>query len=170
MSRVYLQSKSCGTVWLPNTGMRCAACRNASKCRTDLSHLVHVGSGWTIHIPVIVLRHTLLNHSTCYDRTPWTTIFLLSNYSPSPTVLWTFSLCSMPCRLWPSSSPYLLHALPLPLLHHLRVQQYLLMCTLHAPFVPASPHCYLMYHCTFMHATRPPNMCNTTPLVCALVV
>ena len=44
--------------------------------------------------------------------------------------------------------PYLLHALPSPLLYHLRVHRYLLMCTLCAPFVPVSPHCCLMYHCT----------------------
>ena len=55
--------------------------------------------------------------------------------------------------------PYLLHALPLPLLYHLRVHQYLLMCTLCAPFVPASPHCYLMYHCTFVHAAWSPLTC-----------
>ena len=45
--------------------------------------------------------------------------------------------------------PYLLHALPSPLLYYLRVHQYLLMCTLCALFVPASPHHRLMYHCTF---------------------
>ena len=31
----------------------------------------------------------------------------------------------------------------------LRVHQYLLMCTLRAPFVPVPPHHCLMYHCTF---------------------
>ena len=45
--------------------------------------------------------------------------------------------------------PYLLHALPSLSLYHLRVHQYLLMCTLCAPFVPTSPHCHLRYHCTF---------------------
>ena len=44
--------------------------------------------------------------------------------------------------------PYLLHALPSPLLYHLCVHQYLLMHDLCAPLVPASPHRYLMYHCT----------------------
>ena len=59
-------------------------------------------------------------------------------------------LCSlMPCGLCPFSSPYLLHALPLPLWYHLHVHQHQSMCTLCAPFVPTSPHCYLMYHCTF---------------------
>ena len=45
--------------------------------------------------------------------------------------------------------PYLLHALPSPLLYYLRMHQYLLMRTLGAPFVPVSPHRCLMYHCTF---------------------
>ena len=44
--------------------------------------------------------------------------------------------------------PYLLHALPSPLPHHLRVHQYLLMHDLCAPFVPVSPCRYLIYHCT----------------------
>ena len=44
---------------------------------------------------------------------------------------------------------YLLHALPSPLLNYIRVHQYLLMCTLCAPFMPVFPHRYLMYHCTF---------------------
>ena len=57
--------------------------------------------------------------------------------------------------------PYLLHALPSPLLYYLRVHQYLLMRTFCAPFVPVSPHCHLMYHCTFVHATRPPLTCVT---------
>ena len=43
---------------------------------------------------------------------------------------------------------YLLHALPSPLLYYIRAHQYLLMCTLCAPFMPAFPHRYLMYHCT----------------------
>ena len=45
--------------------------------------------------------------------------------------------------------PYLLHALSSLLLYSLRVHQYLLMCTLCAPFVPVPPHHCLMYHCTF---------------------
>ena len=65
---------------------------------------------------------------------------------------------------------YLLHALPLPLLYYIRVHQYLLMCTICAPFTPVFPHRYLMYHCTFVHAPQPPNMCSTTPLVRVLVV
>ena len=44
--------------------------------------------------------------------------------------------------------PYLLHALPSPLLYYLHVHQYLLMCTLCAPPMPAPSHCCLMYHCT----------------------
>ena len=48
-----------------------------------------------------------------------------------------------------ASSPIYLHALPSPLRYHICVHQYLLMCTLCALFVPASPHRYLMYHCTF---------------------
>ena len=47
------------------------------------------------------------------------------------------------------SPPYLLHALPSPLRYYIRVHQYLLMCTLCALFMTASPHRYLMYHCTF---------------------
>ena len=49
---------------------------------------------------------------------------------------------------------YLLHALPSPLLYYIRVHQYLLMCTLCAPFMPVFPHRYLMYHCT-LHARFP---------------
>ena len=44
--------------------------------------------------------------------------------------------------------PYLLHALPSLLLQYLHVHQDLLMCTFHAPPMPISPHCCLMYHCT----------------------
>ena len=44
---------------------------------------------------------------------------------------------------------YLLHALPSPLPYYICVHQYLLMCTLCAPFMPVVPHRYLMYHCTF---------------------
>ena len=95
--------------------------------------------------------------------------FSLLSIPPSPTVL-TLSLSLDALQTVPLLLPYLLHALPSLLLSHLHVHQYLLMCTLHAPFVPTSPHCHLMYHCTFVHATRPPNMCNTTPLVHALVV
>ena len=58
-----------------------------------------------------------------------------------------FTQCHADCA--PPLLPYLLHALPSPLLYHLHMHQYLLMCTLCAPFVPASPHCHLMYHCTF---------------------
>ena len=47
--------------------------------------------------------------------------------------------------------PYLLHAIPSPLLYHLRMHQCLLMCTVRTPPMPAPPHCYLMYHCT-VHA------------------
>ena len=52
------------------------------------------------------------------------------------------------CRLRTSFSPYLLHASPSLLLYRLCMHQYLLIHDLCAPFVPASPHCYLMYHCT----------------------
>ena len=45
-------------------------------------------------------------------------------------------------------APYLLHDLSPPLLYHLGVHQYLLMCTLRALFMPASPRHCLMYHCT----------------------
>ena len=52
------------------------------------------------------------------------------------------------CGQHTSFSPYLLHASPSPLLYHLCMHQYLLIHDLCAPFVPTSPHCYLMYHCT----------------------
>ena len=64
------------------------------------------------------------------------------------TTLWYQGWDKMPCRLCPSSSPYLLHALPLSLLYHLCVHQYLLMHDLYASFIPTSPHCYPMYHHT----------------------
>ena len=70
--------------------------------------------------------------------------------------------------------PYLLHALPLPLLYYLRVHQYLLMCTLCAPFVPLRCLPLLIATlCTtapFVHTSGPPYMCNTMPLVRILVV
>ena len=109
--------------------------------------------------------------SWCYDHTPWTTIFLPSIYSPFPycTIDILPSLDAfVDCA--PLLLPYLLHALPSPLPYYLCMHQHLLMCTPCAPFVPTSPHGHLMYHCTFVHATMPPNMCNTTPLVCTLVV
>ena len=61
---------------------------------------------------------------------------------PSPlvtTLSWTYPLIP---RLGQDALrtvrllPYLLHALPSPLLYYLRVHQYLLMRTLCAPFVP----------------------------------
>ena len=64
------------------------------------------------------------------------------------TTFWHQDWDKMPCGLRTSPFPYLLHALPSPLLYHLRVHQYLLMHDLCAPFVPTSPHHYLMYHCT----------------------
>ena len=66
--------------------------------------------------------------------------------------------------------PYLLHALPSPLLYHLRAHQYLLMCTLHAPPTPLFFTAALCIVAPLVRATRPLNMCNTTPLVHALVV
>jgi hypothetical protein len=102
----------------------------------------------------------------CYDRMSWTIIFLLSippsfpssyctmDTLPSLLVIvlsWTY--LPIP-RLGQDALrtvrflPYLLHALPSPLLYYLCVHQYLLMCTLHAPPMPTPPHCYLMYHCT----------------------
>jgi hypothetical protein len=54
------------------------------------------------------------------------------------------------------SSPYLLHTLPSLLLYYLHVHQYLLMCTLRAPPMPAPPHCCLMYHCTVCACYRTP--------------
>ena len=41
---------------------------------------------------------------------------------------------------------YLLHAFLLPLLYHLHMYQYLLICALCAPFVPTSLHLYFIYH------------------------
>ena len=64
-------------------------------------------------------------------------LLFFSSISP-PLALWTVRLLS-----------YLLHALPSLLLYYMRVHQYLLMCTLCAPFMPVFPHRYLMYHCTF---------------------
>ena len=52
--------------------------------------------------------------------------------------------------------PYLLHALPSLLPYYLHAHQYLLMCTLRALPMPASPHCYLMYHCTVCARYRTP--------------
>ena len=79
--------------------------------------------------------------------------------------------------------PYLLHALPSPVPHYLRTHQYLLMCTLCVLYVHASPHRYLMYHCTFCarfltllhvyyHApyTRSPSIStgHSSPVFCRL--
>ena len=84
----------------------------------------------------------------CYDCVSWTIIFLhLSPLSPS-CCGYLSALLVMPCRLHTSSSPYLLCTLPSPLLHCLHTHLYLLIHNLCAPFVPASPHCRLMYHCT----------------------
>ena len=115
----------------------------------------------------------LISHTAPWSRnsTPWTTIFSLFYLFPLPLLYYRhspFTRCLADCA--PLLLPYLLHALPLPLLYYLCMHQYLLMCTLCAPFMPASPCCHLMYHCTFVHATRPPNMCNTMPLVHTLVV
>jgi hypothetical protein len=110
--------------------------------------------------------NTIPLHHHCYDRASWTINFfspillpLFPSYCtmdtlPSLLVIalsWTYLLIPRlgqhalrtVCLL-----PYLLHALPLPLLCYLRVHQYLLMCTLVCPFVPVSPHRCLMYHCT----------------------
>ena len=89
--------------------------------------------------PVMTLR---LEHyfSFIYLSPPSSSLF---------TVLWILSLCSSLCLMdCVPPLPYRLHTLPSPLLYHLRVHQYLLMCTLGAPSVPASPHRCLMYHCT----------------------
>ena len=67
--------------------------------------------------------------------------FTLPPFSPLCRGCFPYELCT-------SLFPYLLHALPSLLLYHLRVHQYLLMHNLYAPFVPASPRRYLMYHCT----------------------
>ena len=56
-----------------------------------------------------------------------------------------------------TSSPYLLHALPLLSLYYLRMHQCLLMCTFRAPLMPTFPHGCLMYHCTV-------GACYQTPL------
>ena len=56
-------------------------------------------------------------------------------------------------------SPYLLHVLSPPLLYHLCVHQYLLMCTLRALFMPTSPHRCLMYHCTLCARFLTPLTC-----------
>ena len=79
----------------------------------------------------------------CYSCMSWTIIFfyLLSPFFPLHR---GYSLCGL-CT---SSSPYLLHASPSPLLNCLCMHQYLFIHDLCAPFVPASPHHYLMYHCT----------------------
>ena len=52
--------------------------------------------------------------------------------------------------LWtaPFLLPYLLHVSPSLLLYQLCVHQYLLIHDLCAPFVPASPHHYLICYCT----------------------
>ena len=118
-------------------------------------------------------------HSQCYDRASWTIIFLPSislpllpyccttdillssldtvlswTYSPIPRLgqdtLWTMHLL-----------PYLLHALPSPLLYHLRAHQYLLMCTLCTPPTTLSPHCCLMYHRTVCAPYPAPLTCVT---------
>ena len=87
----------------------------------------------------------------CYNRASWTINFL-STY-PLPTVLrtppfpsllvialsWTYLLTprlEQDALRTVRSFLYLLHALPLLLLYYLRVHQYLLMCTICAPFVP----------------------------------
>ena len=101
----------------------------------------------------------LITNRDCYDRASWTIIFLslLSYYCTTDTLpsllvtvlSWTYSLIP---RLGQDASrtvhllPYLLHVLPLPLLYHLRMHQYLLMCTLRALPMPTSPHCCLMCH------------------------
>ena len=102
----------------------------------------------------------------CYDRASWTIIFFPS--IPFPFLPYHCTTDTLPSLLvialsWIHSLlprlgqdalrtvrflPYLLHALPSPLLYYLRVHQYLLMCTLHAPPMPAPPHCSHMYHCT----------------------
>ena len=58
-------------------------------------------------------------------------------------------------------NPYLLHTLPSPLLYYLCVHQYLLMCTLCALFMPASPHRCRMYHRTFCARFLAPFTCVT---------
>ena len=65
---------------------------------------------------------------------------------------------------------YLLHALPSPLLYYIRVHQYLLMCTLCAPFVSYFLTAALCIIAPFVHASLPANMCSTMPLVRVLVV
>ena len=113
------------------------------------------------------VRHVIDRGESCYDCASWTIIFfhLLSpppfpsyctmDTLPSLLVIalsWTYLLIP---RLGQDAlrtvhpSPYLLHALPSPLLYYLHMHQYLLMRTLCTPFVPVSPHCCLMYHCTF---------------------
>ena len=104
---------------------------------------------------------------SCYDRASWTIIFLSSILLPLfpsyyttdtlPSLLvialsWIYPLIPRLGQdaLWTVRLlPYLLHALPSPILYYLCVHQYLLMCTLVCPFVPVSPHRCLMYHCTF---------------------
>ena len=84
---------------------------------------------------VLVLCAVFGTQVSCYDRASRTIIFLP----------YSLSLALRTTRLL----SYLLHALPSPLLYYIRVHQYLLMCTLCAPFMPAFPRRYLMYHCTF---------------------
>ena len=72
-------------------------------------------------------------------------LYVLDYYfSPSPLCIMATSFC----RLRTPFSPYLLHASPSPLLYCLCAHQYLLIHDDCTPFVPASPHHYLMYHCT----------------------
>ena len=75
--------------------------------------------------------------------------FFLSFHSPFPLY---YAMDTLPLLLVALRTvrvlPYLLHALPSPLLYYLRVHQCLLMRTLRALPMPAPPHCCLMYHCT----------------------
>ena len=89
----------------------------------------------------------------CYDRASWAIIFFPSiPFSLFPYHCTTDTLLSLLVRQDALRTvrflPYLLHALPSPILYYLRVHQCLLMRTLHAPPMPAPPHCYLMYHRT----------------------
>ena len=100
-------------------------------------------------------------HAWCYDCMSWTTIFLPSPLSSLCVVATSF------CGLHTSFSPYLLHASPLLLLYCLCVHQYLLIHGLCAPFIPASPHGYLMYQCTISACFRPlPHVYYHTPYAC----
>ena len=118
-----------------------------------VAHLPRRGGGVTVlaltpmfaftnALRVLLVTFSKCRFLGCYDCASRTIIFLYSISLSLHCGLPPFTLRTM--RL-PS---YLLHALPSPLLYHIRAHQYLLMSTLCAPFMPAFPRRYLMYHCT----------------------